>query len=353
MDAFYVSVEILDRPELKGKAVVVGADPRGGRGRGVVMAASYEARALGVKSALPISQAYRRAPDAVYLPPRPGRYIEVSKKVMDLLRTFADRFEQVSVDEAYLDLTSAGDFAPAEAKARAIQTAVGEQLGLGCSIGVAPNKSVAKMASEAAKPGGIRVIPADRVRAFLDPMPVTRISGVGKRTEEVLAQMGIRTIGELARFPGQELVRVLGRNAVWLWGIARGIEEMPVEEREEPKSLSLEHTFDVDTDDWKEIGETLEVLVDELHRRALRQAISFRTVGIKVRFEGFVTHTRDRTLRTHVQEKEVLMQAAMELLEEFRGRRLRLLGVRVSNLLVGVASQGRLPGAPPPSAPTL
>ncbi len=344
MDAFFVAVERREDSSLVGRKVVIGADPQEGRGRGVVMAASYEARASGVHSAMPISRAYRLCPDAVYLPPRPALYMTASREVMDLLKKYADRFEQVSVDEAYLDTTSAGDFENALRVATNLQGDVRGTAGLSCSVGVAPNKSIAKMASEAAKPGGIRVVRPEEVTAFLDPLPVSKISGVGKKTGEVLEALGIRTIGDLARFPGPSLTKVLGRNAVWLWGIARGIEAMPVEEREEQKSLSVEHTFEQDTDDWQAVEATVDVLVEELLRRAQSGGITARTIGIKVRTEGFQTYTRDRTMEVHSLRAALIRSVALDLLREFQGRRLRLLGLRLSNLQVARGDQQTLPG---------
>lgn len=344
MDAFFVSVERREDPSLVGRKVVIGADPKGGAGRGVVMAASYEARRNGVHSAMPISRAYRLCPDATFLPPRPSLYMSVSQDVMGVLRGFADRFEQVSVDEAYLDATSVGDFGRARSHAEMLQSAVRERMGLSCSVGVAPNKSVAKMASDSAKPGGICVVPPSEVKDFLEPLPVSKISGVGKKTEEVLEALGITTIGELARYPGPKLAKILGRNAVWLWGIARGVEEMPVEEREEQKSLSVEHTFERDTDEWSEIEEVVEILTDEVIRRAQRSGITARTIGVKVRTEGFQTHTRDRTQEVHSLDAQLIRRVALELIEEFRGHRIRLIGLRLSNLLALGGKQRTLLG---------
>ena len=343
MDAFYVSVERRQRPELAGKPVCVGALPEGGKARGVVMAASYEARALGVRSGMPISMAYRKAPDAVYIEPDYELYGDVSESVMNLLREYADVLEHASIDEAFLDVTkrTGGDYGRAVDLAREIKAAVRAREGLTCSIGVAPNKCAAKIASDMSKPDGLTVVPPDGVAEFLAPLPVGKISGVGTKTEEALAALGVRTIGDLAKYPGKELTARFGRNAVWLWGIARGIEEAPVEERQDPKSISVERTFDRDVADWSVVLETMDSVAHNVWLRARGQGVRFRTVGIKVRFEGFVTHTRERSLGAHVADEEVVKATCRELLAEFEARHkpVRLLGARVSHLQKAVAAQ--------------
>lgn len=334
LDSFYTAVEVREHPELRGKAVIVGADPKGGKGRGVVMAASYEARAQGVKAGMPISIAWRKLPDARYKRPNYELYGTVSENVMNVMREFAGKFEQASIDEAYLDVTAKTSWDGVRDYALALKRGVLKREGLTCSVGVAPNKSTAKIAATYQKPDGLTIVPPDQVRAFLSPLAVSAISGVGEKTERVLADLDIRTVGDLAAYPGKELTKVLGRNAVWLWGIANGIEELPVEERPDPKSISVERTFEQDVKDWTEILETLDSVADNVYVRARNASMSFRTVGIKIRFEGFVTHTRDRTLPRWTLDRDILMGTAKELVAEFRERKrpVRMLGVRVSNL---------------------
>jgi len=345
MDAFYVSVERREDSALVGKPIIVGADPKDGKGRGVVMACSYEAREIGIRSGMPISMAWRKVPQAVFLPPNYDLYGAVSENVMNLLRSFADIFEQVSIDEAFLDVTSkVGGFDGAAEYAQRVKEAVRAQEGLACTIGAAPNKSSAKIASDLAKPDGLKVVPPEELPAFLAPLPVTKISGVGSKTAQVLERAGVRTIGELARFPGADLKKLLGKNAVWLWGIARGLEEMPVEERPDPKSISVERTFDRDVSDWSVLRGTLDDIAHNVHLRAKAQGAAYRTIGIKIRFEGFQTHMRERTLGSHVLDEAALVQVVRDLAEEFEGRRraVRLLGVRVTGLVRPKASQPRL-----------
>jgi len=215
-----------------------------------------------------------------------------------------------------------------------VKAAVREREGLACTIGVGPNKSIAKIASDLAKPDGVKVVRPEEVAAFLEPLPVTKISGVGTKTAELLERVGVRTIGELARFPGAELKKILGKNSVWLWGIARGMEQLPVEERPDPKSISVERTFDRDVSEWTTVQETLRDVAHNVFLRARAQGATFRTIGIKIRFEGFQTHLRERTLGSHVLDEKVLTDVAQDLAKEFAGRkrRVRLLGVRVTHL---------------------
>jgi len=346
LDSFYTAVEVREHPELRGKPVIVGADPNEGKGRGVAMAASYEARAQGVTAGMPISLAWRKLPDAMYRRPDYALYGTVSESVMNILREFADKFEQASIDEAYLDVTAKTTWDSARDYALGVKKAVRDREGLTCSVGVAPNKSTAKIAATHRKPDGLTLVPPDRVEAFLGPLPVNAISGVGEKTERVLADLGIRTIADLAAYPGKELTKVLGRNAVWLWGIARGIEELPVQERPDPKSISVERTFERDVDDWDTILGTLDSVADNVYVRARNANMIFRTAGIKIRFEGFVTHTRDRTLPTWTLDRDVLMATVRELAAEFeaRGRPVRMLGVRVANLRKPRGTQASLDG---------
>ena len=344
LDSFYTAVEVRKHPELHGKPVIVGADPKGGKGRGVVMASSYEARAQGVKAGMPISLAWRKLPEAVYRRPNYELYGTVSESVMNALREFADRFEQASIDEAYLDVTAKTSWKGVRDHAMAVKRAVRDREGLTCSVGAAPNKSTAKIAAALQKPDGLTVVPPEEVKAFLAPLAVNAISGVGEKTERVLADLGIRTIGDLAAYPGKDLTKVLGRNAVWLWAIANGIEELPVEERPDPKSISVERTFEHDVSDWSEVLDTLDSVAGNVYLRSRNAQMSFRTVGIKIRFEGFVTHTRDRTLPTWTLDREVLLEVVREQIAEFRerGRPVRMLGVRVSNLQKPTGKQASL-----------
>jgi len=314
---------------------MVGADPKGGEGRGVVMSCSYEAREMGVRSGQPISTAFRHCPDGVYLRPDFKLYDEVSERIMEILRGFADRFEQVSIDKAFMDISQKlAAYGGPEGLAGSIKEAIQRAEGMTCSIGAAPNKSAAKIASALEKPDGLVLVPQDEVKEFLAPLPVGRISGVGKKTREELGRLGISTIGELAEYASDELLKRFGKVGMWLWSIANGLEKVEVREREEVKSLSTERTFEEDVEDRGIVLDALELLSEDVHRRLASEGVAYRTVGIKVRFEDFQTFTRERSLPSYTDEKEPIGRNAKRLFKEFEGdeRKIRLIGVRVSNL---------------------
>jgi DNA polymerase IV (DinB-like DNA polymerase) len=345
LDAFYVSAEGRERPELKGLPVAVGADPDEGRGRGVVIACSYEARKFGLRSGMPISQAYRLCPQATYIPPNWGLYERVSEEVMTTLRGFADKFEQGSIDEAYLDVTSrAGDEASATRLAREIKVAVLEKHGLTSSIGVAPNKSSAKIASDRNKPDGLTVVPFDRVADFLAPLPVGVVPGIGRKTGDFLNEKGISTIGQLQELDGKQLLTWFGKNGVWLWGVVHGEENVEVRQQEMPKSLSVERTFMDDVKDFRRVRAEAADGVSELMRRVKSGGYSYRVAGVKIRFRGFETHTREKTLVSHTDDEEALKEAVDTLLDEFEaeGRPVRLIGVRVAGIQRSVSGPAKL-----------
>ena len=345
LDAFYVSAEVREHPELKGLPVVVGANPEGGKGRGVVIACSYEARRFGLRSGMPISQAYRLCPQANYIPPSWGLYERVSEEVMGTLKGFADRFEQGSIDEAYLDVTSkAGDEESAARVAMEVKKAVHQKHGLTCSIGVAPNKSSAKIASDRNKPDGLTVVPFGDVAGFLAPLPVGVVPGIGRKTGDFLGEKGITTIEQLQKLGGKELVNWFGKNGVWLWGVIHGQENVEVRQQELPKSLSVERTFKDDVNDFREVRKEAADGVAELMRRVRSAGYSYRVASIKIRFRGFETHTREKTLVSHTDADEPLLEAVDRLLDEFeaRGKPVRLVGVRVADIQRSVSGPSRL-----------
>ncbi len=345
LDAFYPSCEVKRDPSLAGKPLVVGADPKGGHGRGVVTSCSYEARKFGVRSGMPISQAYKLCPQCTYVPPDFELYGETSDRVMGVLRKFGDKFEQTSIDEAYLDVSDrCRTVEDAAELARKLKTELRTAEGLTVSVGIAPNKSMAKMASDLHKPDGLTIVRRDEIKAFLEPLPVNRISGVGKKTGEFLKEQGIETIGQLSRVPAKKLNDWFGKGGVWLWGIANGIEETPVEERPLRKSISVEQTFERDIQNKSVVREALESLMQEVHERLLAEGLLFRTVGIKVRFEGFQTFTREKTHTGHVDDQLVIRDYVTGLFREFEKdrRKIRLVGVRLSDLKPAKGKQATL-----------
>jgi DNA polymerase IV (DinB-like DNA polymerase) len=347
LDAFYASVEQREDPALRGVPLVIGADPKGGKGRGVVVACTYEARKRGLHSGQPISRAYRLCPDGVYVRPNLELYAQVSADVMNRLRKYADKLEQVSIDEAFLDVTKRCQTLPPVELARQIKAELKEREDLTCSIGIAPNKSAAKIASDYQKPDGLTYVNPERVKEFLAPLPVSRISGIGTKTEASLSQLGIRTIGDLAKYSPRALYKQFGKTAVWLWAIANGEERVEVQENYEMKSIGGEHTFDEDTDDWETVDRQLLDLVQYVHKRLIEVNMEFRTVGLKIRFTGFETYTRDRTLRFPSNDKRSIATTIQELTQEFRShpKKVRLVGVRLSGLAERVGTS--------PTKPTL
>ncbi len=331
IDSFYPSVEIRENPSFRGKPVIVGADPKEGRGRGVVVSCSYEARNFGVRSGMPISRAYKLCPEAVYIRPDFALYGKVSRGVMNILRGFADKFEQVSIDEAFLDVSERATFDSARELALRIKQEVEVRESLTCSIGVAPNKSSAKIASEFQKPDGLTVVPLEELKGFLSPLPASAISGIGKKTEEFLESIGVNTIGDIQKLSGKELMKYFGKTGVWLWGVANGLEEIEVKQRP-MRSLSAEHTFEKDVSDKKVVLEKLDELAEKLHKRVVLSDAKFRVVGIKVRFTHFQTFLRENTLPTVTDSKEAMVQEARNLFREFYNnpKKVRLIGLYVS-----------------------
>jgi DNA polymerase-4 len=332
MDAFYASVELRDRPELRGKPVVVG-----GLGpRSVVLSATYEARAFGVRSAMPVGRARRLCPEAIFIPPRHGLYGAVSKEVMAIFRAVTPEVEPLSLDEAFLDVSGAlrrlGR--PADI-AEQIRRHVREQQSITCSVGVAPVKFVAKIASARCKPDGLLVIPQDGVLGFLHPLPVSALWGVGEKAEEVLAKLGLRTVGDIAHVPVATMRRELGVAGEHLHALAWGKDERPVTPRREEKSVGAEETFATDVDDPAVIKRELLRLSDRTARALRAAGCVARTITVKLRLASFKTITRSRTLPEPTDVAREIYAAACALYEGSGladRARLRLVGVRAASL---------------------
>ena len=333
LDAFFAAVEQRDRPELRGRPVVVG-----GAGsedaRGVVSAASYEARRFGIHSAMSLREAYRRCPEAVFLPVDGRRYQAASRDVMAILRRFTPLVEPISIDEAFLDVTgSAALFGDGPAIARRIKAEVRAEVGLTASVGVASTKLVAKVASDLRKPDGLVVVPPGDEAAFLAPLPIGRLWGVGEKTAAALAEYSVRTIGDLAALPPDLVVRRFGRHGASLVDRARGVDPDPVHEGDPAKSVGHEHTFDVDTSDPEVIERTLLAMAEGVGGRLRSAGVRAGTVTVKIRDSTFRTITRQRTLPEPTDLTEPIYATALELARpEIRGMRVRLLGVTASNL---------------------
>ncbi len=333
MDAFYAAIEQRDRPDLRGRPVIIGADPKGGRGRGVVSTASYEARRFGVGSAMAISQAYRLCPDGVYIFPDMEKYGRVSKQVMGILRGFSDLVEPISIDEAFLDVTgNRRALGPGETIARALKDAIRGQTGLTASVGVATCKLLAKVASDMQKPDGLVVVPPGSEESFLAPLPVRRLWGVGPKTEEQLAKLGVATIGQLAALNPERLERRIGHHGHDLQRLARGLDQRPVlSDAGDAKSLGAEHTFGADTGDLERLRQTLLDLADGVARRLRQQGYRARTITLKYRDETFRTLTRAESLTDATDSGATLFQVAWKLFHGVHGpRKVRLVGIYTS-----------------------
>jgi len=331
LDAFFAAVEQRDRPELRGRPVIVGGDPRG---RGVVSAASYEARRFGVHSAMSLREALRRCPDGVFLPVDGRRYQQASRDVMAVLRRFTPQVEPISIDEAFLDVTgSAALFGDGATIAGAIKSAVREDVGLVASVGVASTKLVAKIASDLRKPDGLVVVAPGDEASFLAPLAIGRLWGVGEKTAVALADFGVRTIGDLAALPPDVVVRRFGKHGGSLIQRARGIDDDPVHEGDPAKSVGHEHTFEVDTSDREIIERTLLAMSDGVSGRLRSAGVRASTIAVKIRDGSFRTITRQRTLAEPTDLTEPIFRTALDLARpEVRGIRVRLLGVTASNL---------------------
>lgn len=355
MDAFYASVEQLDHPIYQGKPVVVGADPKGGAGRGVVAACSYEARRFGIHSAMPIAHAFRVCPAGVFVRPRMARYIEMSDRVFDVLRDYTDLMEPISIDEAFLDVTASRRlFGPAPEIGQTLKVRIRSELGLVASIGVAPNKFLAKVGSDLGKPDGFVVVAPGHEREFLDPLPISRLWGVGPKTEGRLRRLGFQTVGQIARTPAATLEDLLGQAGRDLWDLANGRDDRPVEPEQEAKSIGAEHTFSEDTSDRGLLRTTLLELADRVGRRLRREGTLAGGVTLKFRDHRFHTVTRAAVLDHPTDVGDDLFRAAWALLAkvDWTGNRVRLLGVTASRLeSAGKPPAGQLPLFSPDADP--
>ena len=340
LDAFFASVEVLENPTLTGKPVVVGGRP--GQ-RGVIMAASYPARAFGIHSAMPTSRAVSLCPQLVIVPPRHRLYHQYSERVMAMLHEASPLVEQMSIDEAYLDLTEqVSAWEDSAEVARNLQARVRDEIGLSASLGVATNKLVAKVASGHHKPGGLTVVPPGEEVAFLAPLPVRELPGVGPVTAQKLAELQVTTIGDLAQVAEADLQARFGRPGGWLARAALGIDNRPLETEHDVGSIGHENTFSRDLADPEALHEQLLRLCQGVSRRLKKNDLAAGTVAIKLRYADFTTLTRQMSLAVTTGDEHEIYQAARVLLDRAwqRGRPVRLLGVAAHNLS---APAGQLP----------
>ena len=338
MDAFYPAVEALDNPALKGKPVIVG----GSRERGVVSSASYEAREFGVHSAQPMATAMRLCPQGIFVPVRMSRYREVSEQIFEIFHRFTPLVEGLSIDEAFLDVTGSFRlFGKPEDIARKIKETVFKETGLTVSAGVAPSMFVAKIASDMDKPDGLTVVPPDRVRDFLDPLPIRKMWGVGKVTQEALERLNIRTFRDLCQMPVEFLEGRFGKHGVKMHLLSMGIDEREVVPEHDAKSVGHEETFEEDITDLALARKELLALAHKVAHRMRKEEVTGKTVTLKVKYSDFTLITRSTTLAESTDDASVIYSTVCTLLEKTAvGKRpVRLLGISISNLCTESESQ--------------
>ena len=330
MDAFYASVEQLDNPELKGKCVIVGGDSN----RGVVSAASYEAREFGVHSAMPIFQAKQKCPQGTYLFPRMNRYKQVSRRVMTVLREFTPLVEPISIDEAYMDISGCGRLhgSPQEI-GMGVKSRVHAAVGLTCTVGIAPNKFLSKIASDLDKPDGLTLIEPHQVAGFIKALPIRKVPGVGKAGERSLMRLGIKTLGDINRFPGKTLTARLGKFGARLIALSKGIDTSTVTPHSAHKSVSTERTLSEDTRDFQLLQRYLLRHADSVARQLRKLNVRACTVSLKIKYADFKQITRQVSLPTPIQSANALYAAGRQLLESNPlKKKVRLIGLGASGL---------------------
>ena len=343
MDAYYASVEERDQPSLKGKPVVVGGSADR---RGVVSAANYEARKYGVHSAMPMVTALRKCPQAVVIPTRMSHYAEISKQIREIFHRLPPVVEPLSLDEAFLDVDGCeGLFGPPPEIGRAIKAAILDETNLIASVGVAPNKFLAKVASDLDKPNGFVVVDPDRVLEFLEPLPISRLWGIGKVSEKALRTVGIQTVGQVRQLSPEVLTDKFGETGTRLWNLAHGIDKRRVVPDREAKSISHETTFAVDVGDKTVLRAWLLELTEQVGRRLRRSGLRAKTVNLKLRFSNFETISRARSVSDPTDATNRLWEVAAELLDRATlDREVRLIGMGVSNITREHARQQSLFG---------
>jgi DNA polymerase IV (archaeal DinB-like DNA polymerase) len=354
MDAFYAAIEERSNPTLRGLPVVVGADPKEGRGRGVVMTANYQARKFGIRSALPISRAWRLAqaarrrgePQTIFVRSNFQLYETVSSRIMQIFARFSDAHEEASIDEAYLDISSLKTFEDAQIKMATLKNEIHVQEGLGCSIGIAPNKLIAKIASSRVKPNGLTVITQQEIEEFLDPLPIRVIPGVGPKSEAFLHQHNVRLVRELREVPQATLTGWFGTWGLRLFEKAQGIDDSPVSNAWTRKSIGEQETFEHDSRDLALVTEQLERMTERVLAKLRKNEFSgFRTMTLTVRFSDFDTRNRSRTVKSGIvidntgDPIQLIKKQALDLLSPFfdarenpRSKAIRLIGLRLEKL---------------------
>ncbi|MFC1857881.1 DNA polymerase IV [Thermodesulfobacteriota bacterium] len=333
MDAFYASVEQLDNPSLKGQPVIVGGSSK----RGVVVAASYEARKYGVHSAMPSYRAKQKCPGAIFLPPRMKRYKELSNKIMSLLKEFSPLVEPVSIDEAYMDITGCEKLhGNIEEIGFLIKKKIKDAVRLTCSVGIAPNRFLAKIASDMDKPDGLYIIMPEEAMPFIETLPIHKVSGVGKKTLKKIHALGIKTLGDVKKYPEKTIMQYLGKFGHRLFELSECIDDTPVCPESAHKSVSAERTLPENTDDPMVLRKYLMNQADEVGRELRKLDVRARTITLKIKHADFKLVTRSTTIPLPTQSSEIIYKEAVKLLSDYNiTQKVRLIGVGASGLLSG------------------
>ena len=334
LDAFFAAVEEREHPEYKGKPLIVGAGPIEGLKRGVVATANYEARKFGIHSAMPISIAHKKCPQGIFIPANHELYEKVSQSIMRRLKKYADKTEQYSIDEMFLDVSDrAKNFKEAEEIAKKIKDELKKEDRLTGSVGISINKLVAKIASDFQKPDGLTIIKPEKVQEFLDPMSPRKLIGIGPKTEARLKEMGYDTIKKLQAASRELLAKEFGVFGNDIYNMARGIDESPVEEYTEIKSHNRNYTFQEDTKEKELLMKTLAIMASEIENELKKEKKFYKTVTVRCRYSNFDTHIKSKTIKLPANDSETMMKVAEELLDQFLQdeRKIRQIGLRVSN----------------------
>lgn len=334
MDAFFASIEERDNPQFKGRPLIVGADPKMGRGRGVVSACNYEARKYGIHSAIPASKAYQLCSDAIFLPVNMGRYLKVSENIMKIIKNYSPKWEIISIDEAYLDISFLKNCRKIKELAEKIKKEIFKKERLTSTIGIGPNKLIAKIASEKAKPNGLMIIRPGEAEKFLEPLDIEKLPGIGPKTAEKMRALGVNRVKELKAIPKLKLKEIFGVVGETIYEKSRGIDARPVTSEQVVKSVGKEHTFEADTRDPEIIFAAFENIIKGVREELVENKFTFlaRTITVVCRFSGFETHTKSKTFQKRAESLEFLGKEAKKLLLRFlleNKKPVRLIGLRV------------------------
>lgn len=335
MDYFFAQVEERENPHFKGRPIVIGADPKKGKGRGVVSTANYIAREYGIHSALPISQAFKFCPKAVFLPPDMKLYVRASESIFEIIKKYSSIYEMASLDEAYLDISFLENYRKAEKLARELKNEIFKKEKLTSSIGLGPNKLIAKLAAQKEKPDGLFAVKPDQVIKFLEPLDIQELPGIGPKTAQRLRRLKINKIKDIKRLSRLELKEMLGKWGEDIYNKVRGIDEGIVNNDREVKSIGRGHTFERDTRDPEIIFEIFGRIIEKVHKEILANDFSFRTITVTCRFSDFKTYTKAKTFKKSTNDYRCLKKESKRLLLKFIVENLkliRLIGLRVSGL---------------------